>query len=598
MSFHAAKRLRFVVGASLLLLGCCTAVHGQTGAPNLAALAERGKQSLSKLDTDIFSWRSVHTSPSLPPHIVDTLHLPDMRRMTVSVRRGDAQQMLAQIYERDGYWYVIQGDISTKHHPYEALFDQPILYTFLAQSQLRSVDVDHPLGAYEGLEDNLALYRSRPTADEAARLAKVGAGMKQSLEGFRAQRKKANAEFAAKVKKAQEQIKNSKGGGGGKGEKGKNNKGAGLAADLRQAMIAHKAVEEQRDELEAMMQQQIETVADVRENGVLAKVDARSGVVMKWGIESQVEIRDIRRHDPSEIDASWFDVGLQNWLDMAPQRSESDYAQLAMFNHNPQWRPGGPSAASSAVLATTTGSPPVRVPYRGGIASGGCFSADRRHVYVTGQLVDRPAVGLFEIDLANGRQRPLGGETLQDGFAGSPSLSSDGKRLVVAHKKSLLEPQAQVYVIDIESGQARPIGEPLHASSPAWFPNDEALLIAVQQGEGASTIERLDFDGTLTLIQHGRSPRMLSPRRVILYDAGGDESHAWMTCNTDGRRAQPVGDGLADFAEPSPSTFGAEALMLRLGGEKGPRPHVVHLETGETREISLSLGWWSHPVWK
>jgi hypothetical protein len=589
---------RSVAGMLLVVVAAWIPAAGQNRGPNLTALAERGKQSLSKLDTDIFSWRAVHTSPSMPPYIVDTLHLPDMRRMIVSVRLGDIQRKLAEIYERDGYWYVIKEDGSTKYHPYEAVFDEPILYTFLAQSELRSIDPHRPPGSFDGVEENLAMFRARPTPDEAARLANVGEAMKKTLENFRAERKKANEQFAAQMKKAQEQIKNAGGGGGG-GKKGKGrNKKAEVAAQLRQAMITHKAVEEQRDENEALMQQRIDDVAALRENGAVAKVDVRSGVFMRWGIESQVEIRDIRRLDPSEVDPSWFDVSVQNWLDMAPQRGPGDFEQLAMFNHNPVWRPGGPSVTSSAVFVNTTGGPVVRVPYRGGIASGGCFSADRSKVYVTGQLVDRPAVGLFELDLKTGKQRQLGGETLADGFADAPRLSSDGKRLVVLHKQSLLKPEARVYLVDLESDQATSVGRPMQVSSPSWFPNDEALMVAVRQGEGATTIERLDFDGTLTLLTQGRSPMILSPRHLMLYDAGGDEAHNWMTCNTEGRRVQPVGNGLPDFSAAGPSAFGTEALMLRTGGEQGPRPHVVNLETGETRALSVGLGWWSHPVWK
>jgi len=589
---------RFVAGMLLVVLAAWVPAAGQTRGPDLTALAERGKQSLSKLDTDIFSWRAVHTSPSRPPYTVDTLHLPDMRRMIVSVRLGDTQRKLAEIYERDGYWYVIKKEASSKHHPYEAVFDEPILYTFLAQSELRSVDPDRPPGTFEGVEENLAMFRTRPTSDEAARLAKVGEGMKKSLENFRAERKKANEKFAAQTKKFQEKIKNGDGGGGG-GKKGKGkNKKAEMVAQLRQAMIAHKAVEEQRDENEALMQQRIDDVAALREKGAVAKVDVRSGVFMKWGLESQVEVRDIRRLDPSEVDPAWFDVSLQNWLDMAPQRGHGDFEQLAMFNHNPVWRPGGLSVASSAVFVNTTGGPVVRVPYRGGIASGGCFSADRSKVFVTGQVVDRPAVGLFEIDLRTGKQRQLGGETLADGFADAPRISNDGKRLVVLHKQSLLKPEARVYIVDLESDQVTPVGDPMQVSSPSWLSDDVGLVVAVNQGGGATTIERLDLDGTLTLITQGRSPMVLSPRSLILFDGGGEEAHNWMTCNTEGRRVQPVGNGLPDFSAAGPSEFGAEALMLRTGGEKGPRPHIVNLETGETRELSLGLGWWSHPVWK
>lgn len=588
---------RFVAGMLLVVLAAWVPAAGQTRGPDLSALAERGKLSLSKLDTDIFSWRAVHTSPSTAPYTVDTLHLPNMRRMIVSVRLGDTQRKLAEIYERDGYWYVIKEDGSTKYHPYEAVFDEPILYTFLAQSELRSVDADRPPGSFEGVEENLAMFRNRPTPDEAARLAKLGEGMKKTLENFRAERKKANEKFATEVKKYQEKIKNANGGGGGKKGKGKNKK-AEMVANLRQAMIAHKAIEEQRDENEELMQQRIDNVAALRENGAVAKVDVRSGVFMKWGLESQVEIRDIRRHDPGEIDPSWFDVSVQNWLDMAPQRRHDEFEQLAMFNHNPLWRPGAPSVASSAVFVNTTGGPIVRVPYRGGIASGGCFSADRSKVYITGQLVDRPAVGLFELDLKTGKQRQLGGETLADGFVDTPRPSHDGRRLVVLHKQSLLKPESRVYVVDLESDQVTPVGKPMHVSSPSWFSNDEALLVAVREGEGGTTIERLDFDGTLTLLTQGRSPVILSPRHLMLYDAGGDEAHNWMTCNTEGRRVQPVGNGMPEFFAASPSAFGTEALMLRTGGEQGPRPHIVNLETGETRELSVGLGWWSHPVWK
>lgn len=601
--------------ASLLIVMLAAPLaRGQGGAPDQTLLAERGKESLAKLDSEIFSWTAVHTSPQMPPVRVDTLHLPEMQRLTVSVQTGESARLLARIYVRDGYWYVQQGDVTAKYRPYEAPFEDPILYMYLAQSQLRRVEANEPLGKFEGVEDHLALYRVLPTADEASRLAQTGKGLEKSLQEFRSQRAKANQAFRAALARLQKKGNKNQGdgdasdegdgggggggGGGGKG-KGRGGKGAVNMNEIRQAMQAHQQLEEQRDKIEAAMQQRIKRVADRRKSGVIVKVDGRSGVFMQWGVENQVVIRNLQRHDPREIDPTWFDVDLQSWLDMAAERTEADYLELAMFNHNARWRPDGPRLTATAVLADLAGGPILRVPYRGGIAVGGCFSADRRKVYVLGQRLTKPAVDLFEIDLATGVNRRLGGEALADGFVDAPSLSMDGKRLVVLHKPSLLKPEAQVYLVDIAGGEAKPVGEPLRASSPSWLPNDEGIVLAIEDASGASTIQRLDFDGKLTVLQYGgRSPTVLLPRHLILYDAGQAGSHSWTICDIDGRRAQPVGDGMADFAAAAPSAIGTKALMLKLGGEQGPRPHVVDLENGDTRELSFGLGSWSHPVWK
>lgn len=124
-----------------------------------------------------------------------------------------------------------------------------------------------------------------------------------------------------------------------------------------------------------------------------------------------------------------------------------------------------------------------------------------------------PAKGdLYEVDLRTGQNRRLGGELLASGFSLMPALSPDGKTVAVLHKGAtgaILD--LQVCLVDLESGEARTLGDLGDMAFLSWFPDGKSLLLLNREvtdpadvtSPRPDTIARLDLNGRMTKIRDG-----------------------------------------------------------------------------------------------
>src|SRR5205814_725053 len=155
---------------------------------------------------------------------------------------------------------------------------------------------------------------------------------------------------------------------------------------------------------------------------------------------------------------------------------------LIMIGHNGSWSPGQPSGDLDGVLLDTRTGRLRRIPFQGGIASPGCFLKDRKSVVISGADMANPALRPYVINLSTGENRPLGGELLASGFTLGATLSPDGKTIAVVHKgqnEGLLE--CQVCLIDIASGKATPLGKPLDTAFLSWRPDGKGLILVTRE---------------------------------------------------------------------------------------------------------------------
>ncbi len=131
---------------------------------------------------------------------------------------------------------------------------------------------------------------------------------------------------------------------------------------------------------------------------------------------------------------------------------------------------------------------------------------------MTGVDTMNGVMGLYEIDLKTGVNRGLGGDLLANGISLFPSLSPDGKTVVVSHKGTtggILD--VQICLVDLATGNARIVGEPLDTGPVCWFPDGKFLLLADRKSidvskPALSTIYRMDLEGRLTKLARGCEP--------------------------------------------------------------------------------------------
>src|SRR5438874_1327530 len=84
------------------------------------------------------------------------------------------------------------------------------------------------------------------------------------------------------------------------------------------------------------------------------------------------------------------------------ERTRTWLDDLIMFGYVPGWNPSYGKYDSDASLVNMRTGEIRRLPYPMGGTLPGCFSKDRRSVYISGVVLGEASLGLFEIDLQTG----------------------------------------------------------------------------------------------------------------------------------------------------------------------------------------------------
>lgn len=508
----------------------------------LSELARAGRATQEALETRAAFWTLAFEADGGELIGVDVDSAPPLRRWSVWINRDDEQKVMLRIVEREGVWYVTENGKRTKCRPYEAPSLLPILYTYLARSELPLfVDAEAEIKKVDGRDGDCVILRT--AVPEASR--------KRFEEGV--------AKFEA-LKKA---------------------RGVEPPAQVREGHA---------------------NVVRMLEEGVEVHVNEQTGVVEQDGVLGRrVWLVDFDWWDPPNEE---FDVEGMEWVDETASlldtcRSVDD---LIMITRQPLWMKGQETGESELLLMDIRSGRTRRVPFVFGIATKGCFSADRRRVYVPGHVPDEGAISIFEIDLATGAHRRLGSPDLKQGTVLSPELSPDGAYLTVIQLNQgsgLLE--NQVHIVEVASGRSKPIGRPLDTAGATWLPNREGLILVSRESAdldlpSVGTICRMDLWGNVTAIRKGEHPMVLGDsRRILFQDAATD---AWQTCSVSGDGVRTVGDGLKDFGFPTVSPDGRYLIMMRFSDEKAPVPYAINLETGRMKALAVGGGMWSRPSWQ
>ncbi len=525
------------------LPGTAPVARNDPNAPNLAQIAVRGRETLSRFERDTAAWTTIFQMPAPGNAIViTTTRSPQMRKLAVSLNQNGRTHDLLRIIERDQAWYVVSNDTVFKCRPYEVVLPLPALYVFMARTELLAVIDDKPFGNFVALNGNISTYRTELPAE-----------MKRQLQ--------ASIDALEKIRP--------------------------------------KATKQQLAEIEA----RVSAMREAMEHGLKTDVDTETGVVIaSGGIGQRFAVKNFRwLVGDSEAE---FTVDKKSVRDLSSGVLQSTKSpdDLLMMGHLASWKPGAPLQDTDAVLVNMATGEQRRVPYPFGLSAPGCFAKDRKSLFVGGQIPNQPAMGLYQIDLASGDVRRLG-ENVLTGIVQFPVLSPDGKTLAVVHKSGS-EPDVlkfQICLVDVASGEGKLLGEPLDTAIPSWLPDGSGLVLVTREYESPNkpsidTIALMDLNGQVTSIRKGSRPLVLNPFGRILYSDQADDR--WKICDLDGKEIAVVGDGLKDFGFPTASPDGKRLVMLRFGGPDGPRPHLVDLETGQSTPLNIEKGFWSLPSWR
>jgi hypothetical protein len=544
---------RYIVAALLVIATPIPICRAQTTEQLVPQIVDAARRTAARFKTDAASWTTaIELQDGAALARVDQVSSPNSRSTTISVIAQGQREELARIIERDGLWYVTELDTRYKCRPFEAPLALPSTYHLMGIGDLRifeNIPDPSQLGLYQSVAGGSAFFRTPLPAEKLAQLRALRPLFEEAL-------KSQDADVPAIQK--------------------------------QQAMIE-----------------------DLINNGVVMEINLEHGYLAASGAPGKRQtVEHFRWLDGDP--ARYFELEATDWQDrtaslIADPASRMD---VAMIGHCRAWQPGAEAYDADVVLLNVKTGAISRVPFQFGIGLPGCFSRDRSKAYLAGVVAAEGSAGLFEIDLLDGVNRQLAAGQLR-GLPMFPVLSPDGQTLAVVEAAPGMNAagspdnadllKSQIFLVDVQTGDARPLGEPLDTAFISWLPDASGLLLITRRYESrdkpsSDSLARLNMDGTLTELRPGSRPALVQNGTKIMYE--DKDQQKWYTCDLTGENPVLVGDGLSGFGFPAPSPQGDRVLMMRFGQPAGPRPHVVDVRTGHAQPMPVGKGLWTMPVWK
>jgi hypothetical protein len=511
--------------------------------PSIADLAKKGAVTRARLERENAAWTAIHQLSQGDIHIL-MMQTPQMSRLQATFVRGETKETMCKLIVRDGFWYVNDPGGRGKYRPFEAPLWMPSMYMFLERSDLLTLEgADADLGEFVALDAGVATYQTR-----------LPAHIEEQLRNTKAEYEKLTAERTF----------------------------------------------DENDPKTKRLRQQMSDLEELLKQGVPTKIDVESGILLQTGGPGKrVLIRNFRFF--KEIDEKYFEIKPDEYEDCTATMLEGDGSHLALMGHAAMWEPGMPSVDTNLEIVNLKTGRSLRVPYPFGVSGTGCFSKDRRSVYLSGHVALEGALQLFEVKLETGETRRLGGDALLHGFTLFPTLSPDGTKLAVVHKgreNKLLD--SQVFIVDISSGAAEALGKPMDLAPPTWLPDGKGLIVVRRRHKSLdqvpeSTICRLDLNGEMSDLREGTDLDVLWPQKQILFRSPAGDM---MACDLEGKNERKFDQEFPKFAFASSSRDGKELLVMLFEKETGPRPHIVELKTAKARPVPVGRGLWVLPTWR
>jgi len=354
--------------------------------------------------------------------------------------------------------------------------------------------------------------------------------------------------------------------------------------------------------------QEITRLKEILEKGVSVEVDVGTGVVLR-SREGQFEHK-VTSLSTKTVDApEAFDVSDVQWKDVTNDPTlAANLGDLIMIQNSPLATPAllarSPAAletceaALDGMLVNLSTGQMRRIPIPYGQSMPGCFSKDRKRVYVSANEWGDSGLFVYEVDLSTGRSRRVGEGSLPQGMATGPALSPDGTTLALSVLSADMT-ASQICLVDLKTDAIRKLGAPLDTAYLSWLDDGQGLVLVARKHTGKDrfrneSVARMDMNGKVTVLAPGSNPIVIPGRNRILHCEQGQ----WRTCDLDGKDVETYCGGMRGYHHPTVSPDGKRILWMFH--EKGPLSPPVTQDFGEkeVRELDLGPSLWAYPAWK
>ncbi len=487
------------------------------------------------------SWVVLHEANADTQFVVHAVQAGGHRRLGLSLQKpGEDPQAIVKVVERDGFWYVDQGNARGKYRPYEAPIFMSTAYYYLLRSKPVFLDAGAVgrLGVFQEGRGGHFLFRTPVTEAERARFA-----------GF--------------------------------------------------LMDANRRLSQTPPEQQEALRAEIHMVQGLMNQGIPVQVREDLGVMEAYGTPGK-RTRLLNFKWLDTVDEREFVVDGGNWEDHTGDPTAADPGNLVMLGHCGWWRPGVQDYETDIRLLDVVTGKMRRVPYQGPIAQPGCFLPGRTRVAVTGLDAAGTSMGLYEVDLKTGANRRLGGELLADGWCAEPTLSPDGTALAVIHKTPRHGPNlAELCTVDLATGEARRVRDEMDVSSLSWDPSGDGWILFYRRAdapeEESGVICHLNRDGQLLPLRKGEYPVVLDDRRILYW---AEREGGWMECDLRGKNPVRFADGLVGHGHPAVAPDGRRMIFMKYADQQPPVPLLMEIGVWNGAPITRVPGLWGTPRWR
>jgi hypothetical protein len=510
-------------------------------APELVEkLIERGEQTTRQLavDTARVSWTTQVILPNATLQIDTRVNgFATKQVLRILFEDGESEEVFS-IVSRDGLWYVReQGEPIGKFRPNEAPLSLPNAYAILSMSELRVLPAD------------------------------VNATVESEVDDTATLRVHLSAEYKAYTERSLNVLRNSLSG------------------------VSDPAT---RDEV-------VRRIADAEEalnKGQEVEVDTRTGVLLN-GLASSVPWQVTSLNLSAEATDTAIDEGIGPWDDFTDDPTQTvDLNNLFMIANAPLANVENAKRHKRALdlrLVDLERGRIRRIPLQSATGIVGCFSHDRKCVYLGGEA-DDTRTAIYEVNLSTGENRRLGKGELPVGLLMSPVLSPDGTKLAVTELSPDL--QSQIYLVDMATEKATKLGAPMDTAFLAWLDDGQGLVLVHRQIVSMdlptkNSVAILDLQGQVKILRQGNNPVLIPGKGRILFEDGD-----WKTCDLEGKDVQLYGDGMPGLNFPAVSPDGQRLIWMQF--QKGTMPQPVVQNYGElpVQPLDLGPGLWAMPAWR
>jgi hypothetical protein len=512
--------------------------------PNLAKLAQLGARNLEKANQAPASWTLTGHASSGGMVTVKTTKNRNGQSWLFFATVKDQTTKLCEIYETEGFWYVIEGSRKIKTRPFEAVLQTPGVYYFLSLATPRFVTGEVLLqnAKFEQQRGDVASYRIPPSPEVRAAMETVLTNIQEaSLKNPDLLKRPDAIEL---VRLAHERLE----------------EGTPLSINIRTGMI----------------------------------VEEQTGFGQK---ELTLSIKDFRWLDGPETNR--FDLPeVDLWEDRSESLSVEDLKECVLVLHDPLFRDrNNRSEPDGCVLNLKTGKL-RRLPYRGFASIPCCFMNDRRYVIVVANDVNKGSMRLVKLDLLTGENWDI----IRDGDAAwtplTAKISPDDRWLISqSYQKGNTPWDFQMHLIDLANGKLRQLGKTGEfGGALSWLPGGDAVIVRrFQSANEPTVISRLGINGTQKDVRVGDMPLVLRKSKRILYR--DQESALWYTCNLDGSDPNLYADGMKGCGNPTVSPEEERIIFDRGGGGKVTKPMLFEFGKTNGTPITTAEGFTGHSVW-